>query len=162
MKMLDCIKMIMRVQGVTEKRAAKWKRCSQQTINVLLNGKDIKCGQAVEMLEYMGFELIVREKRPRYRDEDEIIIDYDSGDVDVEKLMEIRSQEMSQKIRAKRYAEIEKELSAEFPLGMRRSEISGYFEKSLNWVDNHFPREYYIDHRFPVEHLIQILRDDNL
>lgn len=160
-KMLECIKMLMGVKGVPASRLCKWRRSSPQTINALLNGKDIKCGAAVDVLEFLGYEVIVREKRPRYRDADEIIINYDKGDLDVEQLFALREEQRRQEAKKKKYAELEADLKKEFPGGMRKIDLKNYFGRNTTWTDKWFNGMFF-GGLISVDDVIGIMRDNNL
>ena len=160
MRLLDAVKMLVNIQGVSQKQIGKWLGISQQGAASILNSKDIKGDVACNILEFLGYEVIVREKRPGAKREDEILVE--AGEVvDVAKMLMLRDEEIARETRKRRYEEIEAELRERYPRGMRRFEMSEYFEKSITWVRKYFD-DYFYNFRCPIDVIIRIMKEKNL
>ena len=161
MKMLECIKMLMTLQGVPENRLCRWRNCSPQTVNVLLNGKDIKCGAACDVLEFLGYEVIVREKRSGARREDEILIDYAGADIDPRKALVLQAEKEAQIAKEEYYAAKDAEIKERYPFGMRSTDLKEYFSRNGSWVQKYFG-DLFFAHRVPLKEVSRVMREFNL
>lgn len=75
MLMQEALRMLMKVNRVTQQRAADYIKMNQRTISRVLNNDRLELSQAIELLDFLGYELIVREKGAGIRRNDEIRID---------------------------------------------------------------------------------------
>lgn len=164
MKMIDCIRMLMDVNRVTQARIARWRGVSTNTISILLNGKDIKCGAAADVLEYMGYEIIVREKTMRRRN-DEILIDTGENAMTPERmkllLEESEAKRLEKEALEKHYAPIAADLRKKYPRGMGVNQLIVYFKKQNSLIHKYFDG-YFFHKRVPIEEVIRIMKENKL
>lgn len=160
MKMLECVKMLMKVNGVTQLQLAKWRGTSQSAIGMLLTRDDIKSDKAVELLDYLGYEVIVREKQQGLRRQDEILIDEDT-DYSPEKIMLMKFKEENERIDEKKYEEWDRLLDRGYWRGMRISDLQEFFNMDNRTVHKYFDG-YFRQKRVPVKYVKQIMRDNKL
>lgn len=160
MKMLDCIKMLLKFHGIPERRLCKWRGCKPQTVNKLLNGKDIKCCAAVDVLDFLGYEVIVRERRPGHNRVDEILIDMGDESITPERVAMMMREAEKKKAKEEYYKERDKEL-LQYPRGMRVCDLREFFGKKDEWVHKYFDG-YFFDRRVQLKDVSKIMRKYNL
>lgn len=74
MLMQEAIRVLMKVKRMTQTQAAKYINLNQRAISRVINNNRLEVSQAIELLNFLGYELIVREKTGGPRRDDEIII----------------------------------------------------------------------------------------
>lgn len=74
MLMQEALKMLMKVNRMTQKRAAEYLGTYGMDVHRTVNNHRLEVSKAVELLNFMGYELIIREKVTGRRSEDEIIV----------------------------------------------------------------------------------------
>lgn len=74
MLMQEAIRVLMKVKRMTQTQAAKYINLNQRAISRVINNNRLEVSQAIELLDFLGYELIVREKTGGARRDDEIII----------------------------------------------------------------------------------------
>lgn len=74
MLMQEAIRVLMKVKRMTQTQAAKYINLNQRAISRVINNNRLEVSQAIELLDFLGYELIVREKTSGPRRDDEIII----------------------------------------------------------------------------------------
>lgn len=75
MLMQEALRMLMKMKRMTQTQAAEYINLNQRAISRVMNGNRVELSQAIELLEYLGYELIVRERSGIRRRDDEILID---------------------------------------------------------------------------------------
>lgn len=161
MNMAECVKMLVRLNGFTDRQIGKWKGVSQQRVNYMLNSDDMSASTAVDILELLGYEVIVREKRPGLRREDEILISLDEIDVTPERLKLLRELELERLAKEEYYEKKDRELLEKYPNGMRVTDLKNYFGKQHPWVIRYFGN-YFFQRRVPIKEVMRIMRENNL
>lgn len=159
MEMMNCVRMLMELHRVEQSRLARWMDCTPNNIWAMLNAKDIKCGKAVEVLDFMGYEIIVRE-RGQVRRQDEILID--NGDYIDEKMI-VKAREEKRKADNKEayYSKLEEELRAKYPDGMRVTDLGREFKRNGNLIHQYFDG-YFIKRRVSMDIVALKMRELDL
>ena len=158
--MLDCVKMLMEINRVEQNRLARWMDCSQNNISVMLKRDDIKCGRAAEVLDFMGYEIIVREKGGKRR-QDEILIDNGEDGLDPRKILILRDEQLKAEEKERYYAGVEAELRAKYPYGMRMKDLCEFFSRNNPLIHKYFDGYIYRG-RVSIDNVARIMREHNL
>ena len=74
MLMQEALRMLMKMKRLTQTQASEYVSLNQRAISRVMNGTRVELSQAIELLEYLGYELIVRERSGARRRDDEILI----------------------------------------------------------------------------------------
>ncbi len=160
MRMLDCVKMLMKFNRVEQTRLARWMNCTVNNVWSMLNAQDIKCGKAFEALDFMGYEIIVREKGGKRR-QDEILIDNGDMDIDVNKILVLKQEKEMAEAKERYYSKVEAELRAKYPYGMRLTDLKKEFTRNGNLIHKYFDG-YFYQGKVPHDVVARIMRENNL
>lgn len=161
MKITDCMKMLMEFNHISVNMIAKWRGTSVQNVYKTMRNEDMKCSVAIEYLDFLGYEIIVREKGRGLRRADEILIDDENFEYSVEQLKLMAEEKHRAVAKEVHYKEVDKDIAEKYPKGMNIRNLMDYFGKRPEWVHKYFDGSFF-GKRVPLMEISRIIREYNL
>lgn len=169
----EAMQMLFKVNRVTQAKIARYLGTDQRVISRDLHNDRLTVGRTVELLDFLGYELIIREKITGRRAEDEIIIDKNPEfrddseiddmdfEIDLEELEERLEEKEEEKEEPKKSSRelLEEKKGKGAKIGkMEAARILGISTPTMNKRYG----ELFSHNQIPVEKLIEILDNGSI